>query len=242
MRVVISQSMFFPWVGMLEQIRLADVFVHYDDVAFSKGSFTNRVQLKVASGRRWLTLPLTDVHLGQKIDEVLIQPQDSWSSKHRHLLQESLGGATYVKEALDLYESVLHAHSNNRLSDIARSSTLAMANYFNMQRHVEFVDSRDLGVDGTGSERVLNIVKVLGGTEYITGHGARNYLDHQQFFEAGIEVEYMNYMCAPYQQQHGLFTPYLSALDLIANCGQTGVNFLQSGTLNWRGFLGKSNG
>ena len=54
-RVVISQSMLFPWVGLLEQMRLADVFVHYDDVQFSKGSFVNRVQVKTPDGVRWMT-------------------------------------------------------------------------------------------------------------------------------------------------------------------------------------------
>ena len=59
MRVVISQSMYFPWVGMLEQIRLADVFIHYDDVQFSKGSFSNRVQVKQPDGTSaWMTIPL----------------------------------------------------------------------------------------------------------------------------------------------------------------------------------------
>lgn len=38
--------MFFPWVGFLEQLKLVDVYVFYDDVQFSKGSFTNRVQVK----------------------------------------------------------------------------------------------------------------------------------------------------------------------------------------------------
>ena len=36
MNVVISQPMLFPWVGMLEQVRLADSYVHYSDVQFSK--------------------------------------------------------------------------------------------------------------------------------------------------------------------------------------------------------------
>ena len=39
MKVVITQSMLFPWVGMLEQIRLADILIHYDDVAFSEVVF-----------------------------------------------------------------------------------------------------------------------------------------------------------------------------------------------------------
>ena len=43
MKVVITQPMLFPWVGLLEQIMLADVLVNYADVQFSKGSFTNRV-------------------------------------------------------------------------------------------------------------------------------------------------------------------------------------------------------
>ena len=44
--VVISQPMYFPWVGMLEQMALADVWVHLDDAQFSKGGFFNRVQIK----------------------------------------------------------------------------------------------------------------------------------------------------------------------------------------------------
>ena len=62
-RVVISQPMLFPWVGLFEQIRAADVYVHYDDVQFSKGSFTNRVQIKTARGPRWLTVPGASVHV-----------------------------------------------------------------------------------------------------------------------------------------------------------------------------------
>ncbi|WP_049630803.1 WbqC family protein [Cellvibrio sp. pealriver] len=239
MRIVISQSMFFPWVGMLEQIKLADIFVHYDDVAFSKGSFTNRVQLKTPSGSRWLTLPLKDLHLGMKIQDVSVQAPELWFGKHKYLLQESLGSSPYANDALALYDSVLSSHQHGSLSEIARASMLALVNYFNLHERVTFLDSRDLAIGGEGSDRVLAIVKELGGTEYITGHGARHYLNHQKFFDAGVEVEYMNYHCMAYPQQHGAFTPYVSALDLIANCGHMGIDVMQSTTRNWRSFLEK---
>ena len=58
--VVITQPMYFPWIGMLEQMRLADHFVSYAGAAFSKGGFTNRVQVKTANGVHWLTVPLRD--------------------------------------------------------------------------------------------------------------------------------------------------------------------------------------
>ncbi len=46
--LVISQPMLFPWVGMLEQIRLSDTYVFYDDVQFSTGpgNRVSRVQVK----------------------------------------------------------------------------------------------------------------------------------------------------------------------------------------------------
>ena len=40
--VFISQSMYFPWCSLLDKIRLADIFIHYDDVKLSRG-FYNRV-------------------------------------------------------------------------------------------------------------------------------------------------------------------------------------------------------
>ncbi len=67
MKVVISQPMLFPWVGMLEQVRLADRYVDYSDVQFSRGSFVNRVQVKTCTGPRWITAPLYRLSLFQRI-------------------------------------------------------------------------------------------------------------------------------------------------------------------------------
>jgi hypothetical protein len=97
--------------------------------------------------------------------------------------------------------------------------------------------SNALGIDGASSSRVLDIVLALGGRRYITGHGARNYLDHGLFEEAGVRVEYMDYQRLPYPQQHGQFTPYVSVLDLIANCGPEGRKFICSGSVYWKEFI-----
>jgi hypothetical protein len=87
MNVVISQPMYFPWVGMFEQIALADVFVFYTDVQFSKGSFTNRVQIKTPAGSTWMTVPLQDLKLGQSIDDVAVKPVAQWKPRHLTLLR-----------------------------------------------------------------------------------------------------------------------------------------------------------
>ena len=235
-RVVISQSMYFPWVGMLEQIRLADVFIHYDDVQFSKGSFSNRVQVKTQAGIVWMTAPLRDHRLGQSIDQVQLQPAKAWRDRHLTLLRQSFDGAPHSAEALELAASVIGENHNN-VSDLARNSMLALCRYFGLDATTQIADSRDFDVAGSSSERVLALVKAVGGTDYITGHGARNYLDHQIFEAEGISVSYMDYKRTPYPQLHGAFTPYVTALDLLANCGRAGVSNIASETRDWKEFL-----
>lgn len=235
MRVVISQSMYFPWIGLLEQIRLADVFVHYDDVQFSKGSFSNRVQVKTEVGTTWMTVPLDNHRLRQNIDEVQIKPRSAWRDRHLALLSQSFSGAPHAKEALDIAASVMDGN-HRTVSELSRASMLALSNYFGLDRDTRFVDSKDFNVPGSSSARVLGLVKGVGGGDYITGHGARQYLDHQLFEEAGVSVSYMDYKMTPYPQLNGAFTPYVTALDLVANCGRDGLTSIASGTRNWKEF------
>lgn len=240
LNIVISQSMYFPWVGMLEQIRLADMFVHYDDVQFSKGSFTNRVQIKQPNGTTaWMTVPLQNFKLGQRIDEVSIKAPEFWLDKHLAMLKASFGQAPYSQDALGLAESVL-IRPHTSMAQLARASLLALADYFGLTRHTQFIDSTDLNITGASSQRVFDIVKALKGTRYITGHGAFGYLDHDLFERDGIEVAYMQYQRKAYPQSYGTFTPYVSALDLIAHTGTAGIDNIISNPIYWRNFQRES--
>ncbi|MGV1752276.1 WbqC family protein [Agrobacterium sp. CG674] len=236
MRVVISQSMYFPWVGFLEQIRLADVFVHYDDVQFSKGSFTNRVQIKTDADSVWMSVPLKDLHLGQSINEVKPAPTPLWREKHLNLLRRSFKGAPFKEDAVGLAESVLK-FDHEHLGSLGRASTKALTDYFGIGKNCKFIDVESLKVSGSGSQRVHDIVKAVGGTDYVTGHGASNYLDHRLLESSGISVSYMDYKKTPYPQLNGDFTPYVSSLDLIANCGKEGICYICSDTVPSRDFL-----
>jgi hypothetical protein len=235
MNVVISQSMYFPWVGLLEQLRLADVFVHYNDVQFTRG-FYNRVQIKTSAGTTWLSVPTKDRHQGQKIDEVRIDDGQQWRRQHRELLHRAYAGAPFVAEMLALVD-VVFDHPADTIADISLASMMSLADYFHLCGDRLFLDSRSLNIVGASSQRLLDITRKVGGDAYITGHGAKNYLDHQLFANSGIEVRYMNYLRMPYRQLHGMFTPYVSALDLVANCGVEGARYIRSETVSWQEFI-----
>jgi hypothetical protein len=235
--VVITQSMLFPWVGLLEQLKIADVIVHYDDVQFSKGSFTNRVQVKLPTGTSWMTIPLKSHKLGQNIDELEVQAAGSWAAAHLRLLSTSFSDAPFSADALRIARETYEL-SKPRLADVARRSLLALASYFGILDGKQLVSSSDLGITGSSSMRVFDIVRAVGGTTYVTGHGARNYLDHEIFERAGCEIRYMQYRCLPYPQSWGAFTPYVTGLDLIAHCGPAGGEWIAPKTVSWREFTG----
>ena len=185
--VVISQSMYFPWVGLLEQVRLADVFVHYDDVQFARG-FLNRVQIKTKDGPCWMTVPTRDRYRGQTIDEVLIDDSKAWRDDHRNQISLALRGAPFLDDALGLMDAVFDVPAVT-LADISRASVRALARYFELDAETEFLNSRDMGTPGASSQRLKDLTLAAGGDVYLTGHGARNYLEHNR---AAVEAHPMS--------------------------------------------------
>ncbi len=234
--IVISQPMLFPWVGLFEQIRLADAYVHYDDVQYSKGSFTNRVQIKTSHGLRWLSVPLHHLRLGQKILEVKLDNERDWRREHVELLAQTYAPAPFQKEMLALVEAVYQPPATT-ICEVASASIEAVCSYFEFPKPGQIVKSSQLDIAGQSSQRVLDIVKHLGGSTYVTGHGARNYLDHSLFEASGVRVEYLDYQKIPYPQLHGAFTPTVSILDLIANLGKNGRAIIASKTMYWKDFI-----
>ena len=228
--------MLFPWVGLFEQIRLADVYVHYDDVQFSKGSFTNRVQIKTDQGLKWLSVPLHHLRLGQKIREVALDDQRDWRRQQLEFLAQTYATAPFQKEMLALVEAVYQPPAAT-LCEVAMTSIETVCAYFEFQNPKQIFKSSQLGIAGHSSQRVLEIVKHFGGTTYVTGHGARDYLDHALFEANGVRVEYLDYQKIPYPQIHGPFTPTVSILDLIANLGKSGRAVIASKTVYWKDFI-----
>jgi hypothetical protein len=233
--------MYFPWVGMFEQVRLCDRFVFYDDVQFSKGSFTNRVQVKSQNkeGFKWLTVPLMNLKLGSNINEVVIDYTKDWKSQHYEFLKQSYHAAPFYAEMRNIVDSLFNEQYSN-ISELSQKSMELVVDYFGLRAEKEFAVSSRLHVGGSSSRRVYDLVRYFGCDVYITGHGAKNYLDHQLFEDNGIEVEYMDYRRLPYPQQHGAFNPHVSILDLIANTGKEGKKYIISNTKKWREFINGS--
>lgn len=224
--------MFLPWVGLFEQVRLADVFVHYDDVQMPQGrSFVSRVQVRSASGISWLTTPLDRARSGKLIKDVVFFDAEDWRGRHLRTIRHSYASRPYFGVMWPLAEEI-YANQTNSLSEFNIGATERIARWLGLSPH--FLRSSEMGVGGASTERLVALCESLGCDVYVTGLGALKYLAHEQFEARGISVRYMDYKKMPYEQGHGEFIPYVSILDTIANCGERTRDLLCSEAVYWR--------
>ena len=215
--VVVLQPGYLPWLGFFDQLRRADVFVYYDDVQYDKHGWRNRNRIKTQTGPTWLTVPV--LHSGQglpRILDVAIDHRTPWARKHVDTIRQSYARAPFLRRYLPALEELLQSRWEC-LVDLDIACVNLMAEWFGLQRRIE--RSSQLPIGGERSERLLEICRHFGASTYVSGASAENYLDVALFERHSIAVEWQRYEHPTYPQPHGEFVPFLSALDLLLNCG-----------------------
>lgn len=248
LRLVISQPMFMPWRGMFEQIRLSDQFVFYDDVQLPLGGgkgrgFSTRVQIKTARGSEWLTLPVHRAGQGkQRINEARFVHME-WKAEHLKKISQAYRQAAYFDEVYETVVEPIYAVETASLCEFCVSSTRKLAAVLGLSRGWRMSSGLQVEHGANASERVLKICKRLGATEYISGLGAMQYLDHAIFDAGGVRVRYMDYEFPRYPQLHGDFTPYVSIIDMLFCIGFAATSAsLRSDARYWKDWPTGENG
>lgn len=225
-KVAILQSNYIPWKGYFDLIKRCDVFVVYDEVQYTKNDWRNRNIIKSPNGSRWLTIPVRQETLDQRICDTNVVA-DKWARKHLNALMANYAKAPHFKErrewVSDLY---MQARPLERLTDINKLFLKEIC--IELGILTEFVDSRDLHLIGDRNKRLIDAVLKLEGTHYLSGPAAKSYLDVHAFEESGIQVEWMDYSNYPEYPQ--LFPPFehgVSILDMIFNLGHESNNYLK---------------
>ena len=80
------------------------------------------------------------------------------------------------------------------------------------------MSSKVLNVNGNKGTKILNLVKKVNGKVYLSGEGAKKYLEEMNeiFLENQIKIIYNKYLHPKYVQSSKLiFIPGLSCLDLL---------------------------
>ncbi len=224
--VVVVQPSYLPWRGYFDLIRRADTFVFYDDVQYDKHGWRNRNQIKAATGLQWITVPTHargNVQDHLPIDSIEIDNRSNWRRKHLEAIRHAYRRAPHFESTFALLADGL-SNECHRLADFTIALTVRIAESMGLKP--AFVRSSNLHVSGSKSERLIETLRQVGATRYVSGPSARAYIEPHRFVEAGIALEYIDYSYAAYPQLHGDFAPFVSIVDLLMMTGREAANYL----------------
>ena len=226
--VAIHQPNFFPWLGFFDKIARADIFILLDHVQMPKtgGTWTNRVKLLFSDNEaRWITVPIKRSYHGfQKINEIHINHSIPWQKKILKTLWANYSRTTYYSQIKAYLEPLIFNDTNN-LADFNISTIMDIVRNLGLPPRI--IRSSKFNVQNTSNEMLIALVKAVGGTTYLCGGGSSVYIDENKFLKADIELIFQNFKHPIYPQIHGqTFTPGLSIIDVLMNCGLDGTKSL----------------
>jgi hypothetical protein len=227
--VVIVQSSYIPWKGYFDLINLADEFVLYDDVQFTRRDWRNRNRIKTRDGIRWLTIPVQvkGRYLQTVRDTRVSDP--GWPRQHWESLRHAYGRAPHFDRYRDWLADLYAAQSSPWLSEINHRFLTEICRMLQIGTSFSWSSAHPAAQGRT--ERLVAICRAAQAIRYLSGPSARAYLDESLFAQAGISVQYMDYSGYPeYPQLHPPFQHEVSILDLILNVGPEATAYMKSVT------------
>ena len=227
--LAVLQPGYLPWLGFFDQLQRSDIFIFYDDVQYDKNGWRNRNRIKSTAGTpHWLTVPVHVRSLEQRLLETEIDNRQAWARKHIGTIRQFYAKAPHLNRYLPGLEELLLSKNWERLCDLDVAAIKLICGWLGLTR--DMMRSSEIGIGGERSERLLNLCLHVGADCYLSGNAAQEYLDVELFAEHGVKIEWQNYQHPVYSQQYGTFVPYLSALDLLLNCGDNSASIMTQGS------------
>lgn len=220
---VIHQPDFASYLGFFQRFLHADLYIVLDHVQFVHGtsrSWTHRDMIKTAQGARWLTVGIRKPKLGTPINEVELAPGTGWIDQNLSLLRENYRKAVGWAEVSPRLEQ-LYGAGGGLLAEFNLHFLAGILDMLDLK--MPMVRSSTLAPEGSKNELLIELLQKVGADRYLSGLGARDYMRPELFQAAGIEVVWQEFTHPVYPQQYDGFTPYLSILDTLLNCGIAGT-------------------
>jgi len=228
-RVGVIQSSYIPWRGYFDFIDSVDIFVFHDDIQYTKGDWRNRNKLKTRNGTKWLTVPVSYNDVTQLICNTEIDFSTNWPKKHIQKWIENYRRAPYIENVNEIL-APLGSPELMTISQLNIELIKRICSYLDI--NTPTILSSELSLVGSKTPRLIDLLKKLNATSYLSGPSAEVYLDKEVFFANEIQLEYKSYDYDPYPQLWGDFIDGVSILDLIANCGLKSRDYMRSKSPN----------
>ncbi|HWA36355.1 MAG TPA: WbqC family protein [Burkholderiales bacterium] len=243
MIVAMHPPQLLPWLGVLDRMARADLFVVVDHVPFERVAgrqvgvpSCHRARYLLDGVPRWLTVPLlhrsphervADREVDHGASAVNRLARADWGRAGFESLQHAYRDAGFFPQHAAPVRALLEARWT-RFADLALASMELLREAFAVR--TPMIRSSELGVRGGADELVLEVCRAAGARTYLAGSGGSRFgADAGVLERAGIRVERRAFHHPVHVQcGNAPFVPGLSAIDALFNCGPLAARLLRS--------------
>ena len=218
--VTIHQPSYFPWLGLLHKINKADCYIYMDEVQLSDSSFQHRNVFLTNSGiKKFLVVNISKKDYKKKKISELNLSNTNWNKEHLVLLTEYYKKHPFFLEIFPYLEKFFNQPYSNLNEVLYHSMKLT---FKLLKIETELIKMSNLNYDNskTRGDLVIELILRTEFNKYLSGKGAKEYMDMDEFKKNEISVEFQEFNHPRYNQR-GVsdFIPGLSVLDLLFNEG-----------------------
>lgn len=228
MIISVHQPQYIPWLGYFDKIARSDCFVFLDCVQYKVREFQNRNKIRTKDGWIWLTVPVITKGEGrQRICDIKIDNEIAWARQHLKSLESWYAKSEFFDKHIEFFRTI-YSREWDKLSELNMHIIEYCLGQLAINTPIHF--ESELEINGTKTDRIIEICRKLKGDTYLSGSGGKDYLEEDKLVQVGIKLVYQDFKHPVYVQQfmktEADFLPYMSVLDLLFNKGEHSNNIL----------------
>ncbi|MFR3072695.1 MAG: WbqC family protein, partial [Paeniclostridium sp.] len=195
-------------------INAVDQYVIYDDVSFIKGGWINRNRILINNEPKLFNIQMQGASPNKLINEIEVSANDIWKKKLLKTIQNSYSKATFYKDVYPILENIINYDEKN-LSRYLENSIKEICKYLNIDTNIVVSSSINKNNDLKAQDKVIEICKILGASEYYNSIGGEALYSKTDFKNQNLELKFLRTKDIEYKQFNDDFTSNLSIIDVM---------------------------
>jgi len=221
------QPNFLPYLGFFDKMRSVDelgtepgVFIIREDCQYVKRDFHSRNKIRIYNGWKWLNVPVKDNAVPLKDVKIDTEGRINnvpWATYHLRLIEANYKKTPFFNKFYPDLKKI-YLEPGDKLAEFNIRIIKYLAKCFGIKTKIILFHELPESVNGNNaSETLVNASKAVGADIYLSGDGAKNYLDVSCFKD--VKLKFQKYKHPVYPQRFPGFVPYMSAIDALFNIG-----------------------
>ncbi|HPX84719.1 MAG TPA: WbqC family protein [Bacilli bacterium] len=215
------QPHYFPWLGYLDKMAKSDLFLINDLAQLEKKSpMTRNLFLETSGMVKYLSLSVENEKLFDKENRhIKLHDCQKVLTSHKNWIYNNYIKASYFGEIWPFINEILQKDFSN-LIDLQLETIILFRELFDIKTPMMYHSELNYSYSEDKNLNLINKLKSLKANIYLSGVGAKKYIDVELFERNDIHVIFQEFEYPIYRQiNSSSFVNNLSALDMLFNLG-----------------------